>query len=134
MWSIYNWWLNSTKLKGVTREYFSRISDNPIKEQKKLLKFRGFLENYPDGVLFWPGGLRTAQQWWWVDCDHVLFYEEGLKEICGQMGLPYGDTHANRQQKKNKLPYWEQYDSEMESWVREWFAEDIRAFDYKFGG
>lgn len=89
-------------------------------------------ESRPDDVLFLPQSDWVTDERGGLMIDFVgrfERFEEDFQHVCNQIGVTASLPHKN---KSSRDPYPEYYTQETADIVANYFAEDIRRFDYSF--
>ena len=103
--------------------------DRPVANMKQALKNRSFRQR----VLVRPQSLQLIDENHELALDHVGRYESlqtSYDEICRQIGIETEELgHKNASERGSCAAY---YDDELRQAVAEFYADDLRLFDYQF--
>ena len=107
------------------------FAEEPVANIKQALKNRSFRQR----VLVRPQALQLVDEDHELALDYVGRYESlqsSYDEICEKIGIQTAALgHENPSDRGSYLDY---YDDELRQVVAEFYADDLRLFDYRFGG
>jgi len=127
----------------VVSHYKYRVKTNQTQLSERPLPFADWvLKTYgPEKDMFYYDQPRMFQdQYAWLEdesgqlgVDKLIRFErlvEGFEEVALQLGITAKLPHLN---KTDNRPYIDFYNEQSRDIVAQWFARDIKAFDYRFG-